>query len=105
MARLIEEMQFESEVLQADVPVVVDFFASWCAPCKMIAPILEELQTEFSDAAKIVKIDVDMAKGIAKTYGVRGVPTLVFFKDGEVVDKVVGVLPKAALAEKISAWV
>ena len=104
MLRLIGETEFEKEVLQAEVLVVVDFFATWCAPCKMIAPILGELQTEFGSAVQIVKMDVDQAKGIAKTYGVRGVPTLIFFKDGDIVDKFSGVLPKAELAAKISAW-
>ena len=103
MPRLISEADFEKEVLQAKVPVVVDFFATWCAPCKMIAPILDELQAEFGAQAEIVKMDVDQAKATAKAYGVRGVPTLIFFKDGEIVDKISGVLPKADLASKISA--
>jgi len=98
-------MDFEKEVLQSSVPVVVDFFATWCAPCKMIAPILDELQADFGEQASIVKVDVDQAKGIAKQYGVRGVPTFVIVSGGEVVDKFTGVLPKAELADKISPWI
>ena len=104
MAKLITEMEFEKEVMQADVPVVVDFFATWCAPCKMIAPILDELDSDFGGKAKIVKVDVDQARATAKAYGVRGVPTLLFFKDGEIVDRASGVLPKAELAGRITPW-
>ena len=104
MPRLVSEVDFEKEVLQSNVPVVVDFFATWCAPCKMIAPILEDLQSDFGDAVNIVKMDVDQAKSIAKTYAVRGVPTIMIFDGGDVVDKFTGVLPKADLAEKITPW-
>ena len=105
MPRLINEIDFDREVLQKPELVIVDFFATWCAPCKMIAPILDELQEEFEGKVDIVKIDTDQAKEIARTYGVRGLPTLIFFKEGDIVDKVTGVQPKAALHEKISAWV
>ena len=104
MARLISEMEFEKEVMQADVPVVVNFTATWCAPCKMIAPVLDELDAEFAGKAKFVKVDVDQSKATAKAYGVRGVPTMVFFKDGEVVDRASGMLQKSDLANKVSEW-
>jgi thioredoxin 1 len=82
--------------------VLVDFWAPWCGPCKMIAPVLQELDTEIGDAAKIVKVDVDENQETAGKFGVMSIPTLIVLKDGEVVDKVVGFQPKEALAELIS---
>jgi thioredoxin 1 len=105
MAKLITETDFQKEVLESEQLVVVDFFAKWCGPCKAIAPILDELATEFTGKAKIFKIDIDESRAIAVKYGVRSIPTLIFFKDGEIEDKVVGSLPKAELHEKISSWV
>ncbi|MDR2167266.1 MAG: thioredoxin [Clostridiales bacterium] len=105
MLGIVSEIDFEKEIIASQVPTLVAFFATWCAPCKMIAPILSDLAGEFGDKVKIVKIDVDEARNTAKAYGVRGVPNLVFFKDGEVVDRVTGVLPKAELAAKITNWI
>ncbi|MBO0996296.1 thioredoxin [Bacillus sp. SD075] len=82
--------------------VLVDFWAPWCGPCKMIAPVLQELDTEIGDTAKIVKVDVDENQETAGKFGVMSIPTLIVLKDGEVVDKVVGFQPKEALAELIS---
>ncbi|WNS74521.1 thioredoxin [Bacillus sp. DTU_2020_1000418_1_SI_GHA_SEK_038] len=82
--------------------VLADFWAPWCGPCKMIAPVLEELDTEMGDKVKIVKLDVDENQETAGKYGVMSIPTLIVFKDGEVVDKVVGFQPKEALAELLS---
>ena len=81
--------------------VLVDFWAPWCGPCKMIAPVLEELDGEIEGKAKIVKVDVDENQGTASKYGIMSIPTLLLFKDGEMVDKVVGFQPKEALAQLI----
>jgi len=105
MLRLIGEMEFEKEVLQADMPVLVDFFATWCAPCKMIVPVLEEIAAEMTDKAKIFKIDVDQAKALAKQFNVRGVPTMIIFSNGEMVDRVNGVIPKEDIISKLEAWI
>ena len=105
MMKQVAPADFENEVIKSNVPVVVDFFATWCGPCKMIAPMLDQLATEFDGTAKIVKLDVDQAKEVAIQYGVKSVPTLVFFKDGEIADKVVGAQPKAELKSKITALV
>jgi thioredoxin 1 len=87
MAKLITETDFESQVLESEQLVVVDFFANWCGPCKAIAPILDELTTEFNGKAEIFKIDVEKSGAMARQYGIRSIPALIFFKDGEVVDK------------------
>ena len=102
MTKLVTEIEFENEVIKSDVPVVVDFFATWCGPCKMIAPVLDQLADELGAAAKIVKVDVDRDKNIAAQYNVKSMPTLLFFKNGEIVDKVVGAVPKHELKDKIA---
>ncbi len=103
MAIHVTDATFEEEVLKSNVPVMVDFWAEWCGPCKMIGPIVDELSTEFEGKAKMVKVDVDNNGDTAAKYGIRNIPTLLFFKNGEQVDKQVGVVAKAALAEKINA--
>ncbi len=102
MAIHVTDADFEEVVLKSDVPVMVDFWAEWCGPCKMIGPLVDELSGEFEGKAKMVKVDVDNNSNTAMKYGIRNIPTLLFFKGGEVVDKQVGVVPKAALAEKLS---
>lgn len=101
MAKVVGKVDFENEVLKSDIPVMVDFFAEWCVPCRMIAPAIEELSLETAGHAKIVKVDIDEASEIAYKYGIRSVPTLMFFKNGEPVDRIVGTVPKATLKEKI----
>lgn len=101
MAIQVTDAEFDDVVLKSDVPVMVDFWAEWCGPCKMIAPLVEELSQEYDGKAKMVKLDVDNNSATAMKYGIRNIPTLLFFKGGEVVDKQVGVVAKAALAEKI----
>jgi thioredoxin 1 len=103
MAIHATDANFEEVVLKSDVPVMVDFWAEWCGPCKMIGPIVEELSTEFEGKAKMVKVDVDNNADTAAKFGIRNIPTLLFFKNGEQVDKQVGVVAKAALVDKINA--
>lgn len=93
----VTDSTFDAEVRNADVPVVVDFWAEWCGPCKMIGPALEELAAEYGDKVKIAKVDVDSNPNAAAQMGVRGIPALFIFKDGEVVSNRAGAAPKAAL--------
>lgn len=95
--RTVTDANFETDVLQSEVPVLVDFWATWCGPCKMMAPSLEEIADELGGAAVIAKIDVDESPNSPATYGVRGVPTLMLFKAGVVVATKVGPLPKGQL--------
>ncbi len=97
----ISESSFDSEVLQATTAVLVDFWAPWCGPCKSIAPVLEELAGEFAGQLKIVKVNVDDNNAVAAKYNIRGIPNLVFFKDGKVVDQIVGSVPKDQLIAAI----
>ena len=92
---------FEEEVLKADKPVLVDFFAEWCGPCKMLGPVVEELAGEYEGKVKIGKLDVDANPTVAGKYGVQSIPTLIFFKGGEATDKVMGFQSKEALKEKL----
>jgi len=101
----ITESEFDSEVLGANGPVLVDYWAEWCGPCKMIAPVLEELATDFGDKITITKVDVDTNAAIAQKYGIRGIPTLMIFKDGEVHSTRVGAATKGQLKEFIEAAV
>jgi len=94
---------FEDEVLNADQPVLVDFWATWCGPCRQIAPIIEDLADDFEGRAKVGKLDVDNNPKIAQEYGVRSIPTLLFFKNGEVEEQLVGAMGKSALAKKLEA--
>jgi thioredoxin 1 len=97
----ITDDSFEAEVLKADTPVIVDFWATWCGPCKMIAPILEEIAGEYADKVKVVKLDVDANNQTAAQYNIMSIPSLLFFKNGEVVDQVIGALPKAQLTARL----
>ena len=97
----LSDQSFEAEVLQSTEPVLVDFWAPWCGPCRMIAPLVEELATENADAVKVAKINIDESPSTAATYGVSSIPTLMIFKNGEVIDRFVGVQPKSRLQDAI----
>jgi thioredoxin 1 len=94
----IGEAQFEQEVLQSEVPVLVDFWAEWCGPCRAIAPAVEQIAQEYEGKAKVFKLDVDHEGAIATRYGIMSIPALLVFKGGKVVDQQVGAVPKAAIA-------
>lgn len=93
---------FDAEALKSDLPVVVDFWAAWCGPCRMIAPIIEEMSAEYDGKAKVGKLDVDDNQQTAIKYGVRSIPTVLFFKGGELKDTVIGAVPKQVFVEKLS---
>ncbi|HSQ46407.1 MAG TPA: thioredoxin [Lutibacter sp.] len=103
MALEVTDATFDEVVLKSDKPVMVDFWAAWCGPCRMVAPIMDQLTAEYADKALIVKVDVDSNQKFAAEYGVRNIPTVLVFKNGEVVEKQVGVAPKATYAQKIEA--
>ena len=97
----LSDSTFEDEVLKSSQPVLVDFWATWCGPCRAIAPIIEELASDFDGKVKVAKLDVDENQGSASKYNVRSIPTLLFFQNGKVVDQIVGSAPKAALETKL----
>jgi thioredoxin 1 len=92
---------FTSEVIQSTLPVLVDFYADWCGPCKMIGPMVEQLSKDYADKIKVCKLNVDVGQDIAAQYGVMSIPTLIFFKDGKNVEQLVGALPKTQLESAI----
>jgi thioredoxin 1 len=101
----ISDDQFEKDVLQSSVPVMVDFWAEWCGPCKALAPLVDELSDEVGEKLKVVKVNIDENPNAPTKYAVRGIPTLMIFKDGEVVDTKVGGLSKAQLSEWVESVV
>lgn len=103
MALELTDSNFETEALQSDKPVMVDFWAEWCGPCRMVGPIVEEVAKEYSDKAVVGKLNVDNNPAVAQKYGIRSIPTILFFKNGEVVDRQVGAVPKTALVKKLEA--
>jgi len=103
MALEFTDGNFDSLVIKSDKPVIVDFWAVWCGPCRIVGPIVQEIGEEYTDKAVVGKLDVDSNPEAAKTYGIRNIPTILFFKNGEVVDKQVGAVPKQVLVQKLEA--
>jgi thioredoxin 1 len=98
---VVNDGNFDAQVLKSDLPVLVDFTASWCGPCRSVAPLVEQLAGDYLGRAKVAKVDIDDAPQTARTYGIRSVPTLMVIKKGEVVGKMVGAAPKATIAELV----
>ena len=105
MSKAVEftDGNFEAEVLQSDQPVLVDFWAEWCGPCRMIGPVVEEMAGEYEGKAKIGKVNVDLNPQVSVKYGIRSIPALLIFKDGQVVDQIVGAVPKTHLSKQLDA--
>lgn len=102
MAVVITDENFDELVLRSDKPVLLDFWADWCSPCKMVSPVIEDLYAIYKDVAVIAKIDAERNPETSKRYGICNIPALLFFKNGEIVDKQIGAAPKSALIEKLS---
>ena len=99
----ITDDSFEQDVLKSDIPVLIDFWATWCAPCRLLAPAIDQLADEFEGRVKVSKLDVDNNPQTAMNYGVRSIPAVLIFKGGQLVDNIVGNVPKAKLIERINA--
>ncbi|MCX5945840.1 MAG: thioredoxin [Cyanobacteria bacterium] len=103
-ATAVSDASFEQDVLKSDVPVLVDFWAPWCGPCRMVAPIVDEIAKEFDGKIKVFKLNTDENPNVASQFGIRSIPTLMVFKDGQKVDTVVGAVPKTTLSSTISKY-
>jgi thioredoxin 1 len=101
----VNDSNFKEEVLESDIPVLVDYWAEWCYPCRMVAPAVEEIAKEYQGKLKVCKVNVDEAQKTAANYGIMSIPTLSIFKGGKVMEQIVGAVPKAALEEKIKPYI
>jgi len=97
--------EFNENVLESETPVLVDFWAPWCGPCQMVSPVIEELGNDYAEKLKVCKVNVDEVPSVAQKYNVMSIPTLIIFKDGEMIYNMIGALPKAALEEKIKPYI
>lgn len=100
--KAITQKEWQTEVIESSIPVLVDFWAVWCSPCRLIAPIVDELAQQYAGKLKVFKVDVDQEQSLAIQYGIMSIPTLLLIKDGRVVEQIVGALPKGAIEQKIA---
>jgi thioredoxin 1 len=105
MAIEVNDINFDDLVIKSDKPVMVDFWAEWCGPCRMVAPIMEEISQEYEGKVLVVKCDVDSSPSVSEKYSIRNIPTILFFKDGKIADKQVGAVPKKNFVAKLNALI
>lgn len=103
-AAQVTDASFKQDVLESEIPVLVDFWAPWCGPCRMVAPVVDEISVQYEDRVKVVKMNTDDNPKVASEYGIRSIPTLMIFKGGQRVDMVVGAVPKSTLAETLEKY-